>query len=190
MSERVESEEIAAQIELRMTRVADVISDLTAILVEDMPNFFVRQGKHAFLANAEKAHDMSPSDVRALKDDVSQGGLKAASDLKTQLSDVALWTETSSLINDNKTLVDCAGVWSKVKEVESSLQAILVRHGLAGPEAPVYKAPLYFVSGRYFPALAEHFWRLIGELGELEQERGEAEAQNLRSGLSSKWDDA
>jgi len=190
MTDRIGSEEIATQIELRKTRIESVIGDLRAIFVEDVPNFFSRQGKHAFLSNPDKANAMADSDVKSLKKALNDGGVQAASDLERDLSDSALWLETSNLVNDNKTLVGCQGVWSKIQEVESSLQNILATHGLSPDEPPSYKAPLYFVSGRYFPALAEHFWRLIGELQQLEDERGQAAAQDLRSGLSSKWDDA
>ena len=190
MSEGLGSEEIATQIELRKNRLAAVIADLRAVLVEDVPAFFSRQGKHAFLSNPDKASAMAETDVKALKAALVAGGAAGAQQLEADLSSESLWLSGSSLVNDNKTLVDCDGVWSKVREVESSLHAILGSHGLAGPEAPVYKAPLYFVSGRYFPALAEHFWRLLGELQALEEEKGEVEAKDLRSGLSSKWDDA
>ena len=93
-------------------------------------------------------------------------------------------------MNDNKTLVEHEAVWSKVRAIESTLQEILSSHAISGPEPASYKAPLYFVSGRYFPALAEHYWRLVGELQALEEEKGAVEAKDIRSGLSSKWDDA
>ena len=190
MSERLGPDEIATQIELRKTRLTAVIADLKAVLVEDIPSFFTRQGKHAFLSNPVKAGAMPDGDIKALKAGLVEGGRQAAAKLEDELGESSLWFESSSLVNDNKTLVDCEGVWSKVRGVESTLQSVLQEYGLAGADAPVYKAPLYFVSGRYFPALAEHFWRLIEELQALEQEKGEAEANDLRSGLSSKWDDA
>ena len=81
MSDQLGSEEIATQIELRQTRLLAVIADLKAVLVEDIPSFFSRQGKHAFLSNPTEASAMAGSDVKALKEELKAGGLEAAAAL-------------------------------------------------------------------------------------------------------------
>ena len=189
MTEALTPAEIDDQIDLRKARLDSVIADIRAILVDDIPGFFKRQAKSAFLSNPEKAHLLSRDEVGSLKANIADSGAAAAKTLNDRLGDANKWMASPSDVNDARTLVDCTEVWMEVRSIEATLQAVLEGAGLdASP--PVYKAPLYFVNGRYFPALAEHFWRLLAEIHRLKEERGEAESDRVRDSLTSKWDDA
>ena len=189
MTEALTPAEIDDQIELRKTRLDAVIKDIRAILIEDVPGFFKRQAKSAFLANPERANALSRDEIRSLKTLIADKGTEAARILNDSLGDTAKWMASPSDVNDARTLVDCTEVWMEVRSVEAMLQGVLDGAGF-DTSPPIYKAPLYFVNGRYFPALAEHFWRLLAELHGLQEERGEALADRVRDSLTSKWDDA
>jgi hypothetical protein len=181
--------DIDAQIKCRESRLLAVVDDIRAVFREDIPVYFAKQAKALFIANPLRAEALSAQEIRAFKARIQTAGDEAAVSLDERLSDATMWQANPDGVAEVRTVVDAVLVWAEVQSVASSLNEALADMGFEGA-AKVYSAPLYFVSGRYFPALAEHFWRLLAEIKSLDQAKGQAVTERIETNLSSKWDDA
>ena len=77
-----------------------------------------------------------------------------------------------------------------MQAAEKELQAFFVEFGIATAEVPQYKLPAYFVAGLYMPSLAEHYWRIVAESRELEEQKKKLAETSVRERLQAKWDGA
>ena len=184
------AKELSAQIDLRRARFESIVSELSAVLVDDLPNWAMREAKEAFLASPNVAGAMSGEALRSFKADVEAFGQETSKRLQTLLAPTARWMDGSHLSENPRTLAD-AEIWSDLNAVvDQPFDALLQQHGLRGQHSSRFKGPVYFVGGRYFPALAEHYWKLRAELVDLEREVAELSAQETRTALLDRWDNA
>ncbi len=183
-------EELDEQLTLRKERFRQIITDIRAVLRDDLPVFVEREAKAAFLAHPETAANLSGEQVRDLKQRAKAVGERAVTRLEEALSGEDIWLEPADEPADARSLVAARGVWNQVRHVEEDLSTLLREFGLVGDAAPSYKAPVYFVGGRYFPALAEHYWKLLGELRALETKRAELDKRSVRERLETRWNEA
>jgi len=190
MGETLTANEIDDQIGLRKVRFQQVIADIRAVLKADLDSFVMRETRKAFLARPDVAEGMVAERVGALKKGASELGKSLASRIDGELADVAQWDAPSHEPVNARDLIGVPGVWSRVTEVEHATHDFLQSFGLAGAEAPSYKLPAYFVAGLYMPSLAEHYWRIVVEVRELEEQRRKLSETSVRERLQSKWDDA
>ena len=182
--------ELENLLELRTEKLWQVVGEIIALLSEDIPGYMVKQTKVAFLGHVERAETMSVAAVKELKQDAVRIGSELAGSVSTKLSERAVWLAAPTEVDDIRSLAAASEVWSIVGEVETALGSLLRSCDLLGPEEAVsaYKAPMYFVGGRYFPSLSEHFWKLLKEIRELEQRKVHAQSSVTRDGLLAKWD--
>ncbi len=190
MGETLTANEIDDQIGLRKVRFQQVIGDIRAVLKADLDSFVMRETKKAFLARPDVAEAMAADRVAALKKGATELGKSLAARIDGELADATQWDAPSHEPQNPRDLVGVPGVWSRVVEVERATHDFLQSFGLAGGEAPVYKLPAYFVAGLYMPSLAEHYWRLVVEVRELEEQRRKLSETSVRERLQSKWDEA
>ena len=184
------AKELSDQIDLRRARFESIVSELSAVLVDDLPNWAMREAKEAFLAAPSVAESMTEAQLRAFKADVETFGEKAAKILEGLLGATARWLDGSHLTENPRTLTD-AEIWSDLKAaVDQPFDALLEKYGLKGQQPAQFKGPVYFVGGRYFPALSEHYWKLRAELVDLEREVAELSANEIRTALLDRWDNA
>lgn len=189
MVESLTAHEIDDQIGLRKVRFQQVISDIRAVLRSDLESFVLRETKKAFLAKPAVADAMGADKVMALKRKAVEVGKATATRVEQELADVELWVHTGGEPANTRDLVGAAQVWDKVSSVEKDLQALLSEYGLAEPQAPAYKLPAYFVGGLYMPSLAEHYWRIVAESRELEDQKRKLSENEVRERLQAKWDE-
>ena len=183
-------QQLADRIVLRRERFREVVDDLRAVLREDLPAWAVKQTRAAFLAHPEIAEELSAEQVAALKQRAADLGSARAADVDSTLSDLALWEAVRAEPTDRKSLAEATEIWGVVAGVPNALRELLLDFGLASQQPPEYRAPVYFVSGRYFPALAEHYWALLAEIRELGTRLTELAVSQQRDRLEAKWDDA
>lgn len=190
MVESLSAHEIEDQISLRKVRFQQVITDIRTVLKADVEAFVVRETKKAFLSRTDVAETMSAERVGALKKRAVELGKGLANALDAAIADPALWTAPPGEPANPRDLVGVPEVWAKVEGVEKDLQAFLAEFGIAAADAPQYKLPAYFVAGLYMPSLAEHYWRIVVETRELEDQKKKLTETSVRERLQAKWDGA
>jgi len=183
-------EELDAQIELRKKRFKQVTDDIRAVLREDLPAFVLREVKKAFLTHVEVASKMSKEDVAELKVRAASVAREIVASVDEALGDSALWLAPAEVPKNQRDISGATRVWAEVRRVEAALAELLDAYGLRGSETPLYKAPAYFVKGNYLPSLAEHYWRLVHEVQELEAQKGRIASDATRADLEAKWEEA
>lgn len=190
MVESLSATEIEDQISLRKVRFQQVIADIRAVLKADLDAFVVRETKKAFLAQGAVAEAMPTERVAALKKGAVELGKSVAAKIDAELADAALWAAPAGEPANPRDLVGIPEVWARVQGVEKALHDFLSGFGLGGAEPPGYKLPAYFVAGLYMPSLAEHYWRIVVEMRELEDQKKKLTETSVRERLQAKWDGA
>ena len=183
MVESLSAQEIEDQLGLRKVRFQQVITDIRAVLKADLEAFVVRETKRAFLARPEVADQMPQDKIVAL-------GTSLAAKTDEAIADPALWTAPAHEPHNARDLVGIPDVWARVVAAEKELHTFLQGFGIGGAEAPQYKLPAYFVAGLYMPSLAEHYWRIVVESRELEEQKKKLSETTVRDRLQAKWDGA
>jgi len=189
MVESLTATEIDDQVALRKVRFQQVIADIRVVLRSDLESYVMRETKKAFLALPAVADAMGADKVMALKRKAVEVGKAAAARIDAELADLELWAHSGSEPANTRDLVGATRVWDKVSSIEKDLQALLAEYGLAEPHAPSYKLPAYFVGGLYMPSLAEHYWRIVLDTRELEDQKRKLSENEVRERLQAKWDE-
>lgn len=185
------AKELEDQIALRRARFESIVAEVRAVLVDDIPNWAQREAKEAFVGQPEAAASLDAGALKSYKSKILALGTSASEALGAALADPTLWLEGPAVTGNPRTVRDAAGVWSKVVSlIDEPFNAVLAEHGLGGEEPSAFKGPVYFVGGRYFPTLAEHYWKLRAELVELQSEADALTATETRSTLLDRWDQA
>ncbi len=180
-------EELQGQVALRQQRLAQVISELREVLRADISSYAARECKRIFLAEPSVSESLDDARVAALKADSSSLGTSAAERIDGQIADHGLWSQGADPSEPAADLKALDSVWSIVTTVQDDVAKLLSGFGFSESVSP-YKAPAYFVDGRYFPSLAEHFWRLRIELSDLTSEIAQRSDDAVRSRLLARWD--
>lgn len=188
MVESLTTAEIDNQIELRKVRFQQVVADIRTVLRVDLDAFVMRETKKAFLARPDVADSMSADKVGALKKGAAELGKSLSQRLDAELADMALWQAGAGDPVNPRELTGVPGVMAKLHEAENAVTEFLAGYGL--PSEVSYKPPAYFVGGLYMPSLAEHYWRIVVETRELEDQKAKLSEQTTREKLQSKWDEA
>lgn len=189
MVESLTTNEIEDQIGLRKVRFQHVVADIRTVLKADLDAFVMRETKKAFLSQPEASGKMSTDEVGALKKAAIELGRALSARIDSELADVSLWSAPAGEPANPRELTGVPGVWDKLAEAEGEVRAFLAKHGLAG-DGVAYRLPAYFVGGLYMPSLAEHYWRIIAETRELEEQKQRLSEATVREKLQSKWDEA
>lgn len=188
MVESLTTHEIDDQIGLRKVRFQQVVADIRAVLKADLDAFVMRETKRAFMARPDVAESMSADKVGALKKGAVELGKSLSQRIDGELADLSLWEAPAGDPTNPRDLVGVPGVWSKLADSEKVVADFLASFGLATEVS--YKLPAYFVGGLYMPSLAEHYWRIVVETRELEEQKNKLSEQVVREKLQSKWDEA
>lgn len=178
------------RIALSRERLRQVLEQIRGVLREDLERYVTRESRRAFLDNPAAADALSDQQVAALKEQSGSASKAAADRIAGALADETMWLEAAQAPEGGRSLETLGAVWSTVCSVEGDLAALLQPFGLATDPMPSYKAPAYFVGGRYLPTLAEHYWKLREELDELTRARDQAAEDSVRGRLASRWDEA
>jgi hypothetical protein len=190
MVESLSAHEIEDQIGLRKVRFQQVIADIRTVLKADLEAFTVRETKKAFLAKSEVAETMPADRVSALRKRAAELGKSLAQRVDQAIADPTVWQAPPGEPSNARDLTGIPTMWSHVQSAEKDLLAFLHEFGIAPAEAPQYKVPAYFVAGLYMPSLAEHYWRIVIETRELEEQRKKLNETSVRERLQAKWDGA
>jgi hypothetical protein len=194
MTETLTEREIDEQIELRRQRFEHVVQDIRHLLRQDLENFVVRETRKVFLSQPDVAGAMSPEAILALRREAQAVGKAEAEAAVTKLGDIALWWTGEKLPrrdgDKSRDLSEVTAVWEAIHGVEAAFVAFMGRHGFRIDSAPVYKAPAFFVGGRYMPGLNEHYWRILDEIRELHEQRVALAERVTRERLQALWDAA
>lgn len=188
MVESLTTQEIDDQIGLRKVRFQQVVADIRTVLRVDLDAFVLRETKKVFLGKPEVAETLSTEQVVALKKGAIELGHRLSQKLEQELADLALWDAPASDPANPRDLSEVPGVWGKLVEAEKAVVEFLASHGFSTEVS--YKLPAYFVGGLYMPSLAEHYWRIVVETRELEDQKKRLSEQTTRDKLQSKWDEA
>ncbi len=188
MVESLTTHEIDDQIGLRTVRFQQVVADIRTVLRADLDAFVMRETKRAFMARPDVAETMSADKVGALKKGAIELGKSLSQRIDAELADLLLWQAPSGEPANPRDLAGVPGVWAKLAEAEKAVADYLAGFGLASEVS--YKLPAYFVGGLYMPSLAEHYWRIVVETRELEDQKKKLSEQVVKEKLQSKWDEA
>lgn len=194
MSETLTGREIDEQLELRRQRFEQVVQDIRHLLRQDLENFVVRETKKVFLGQPEVAEKMSPDAILALRREAQVIGKAEGEAAVARLGDLVLWWTGADVARKGgekmPDLSEVPAVWTHVRSVEEAFATFMRKHGFQIDVAPAYKAPAFFVGGRYMPGLNEHYWRIIDEIRELHDQRKALAERTTRDRLQALWDAA
>ncbi len=182
--------DIEQQLSLRMERFRATTGEILALILDDLPGYFQREARAAFLGSPERAAALDDERLTRFKAATREAGRRATEALAEALRDEAAWLEGPAETETPRTLEEASAVRAALGEADALLSSVLDEYGLALDPAPHYHAPVYFVGGRYFPALAEHYWKLRREIAELKADRDAARTALTREHLAERWDKA
>lgn len=189
MDELVTHADVEHAITARRERFEQTIADIVRLLEADIPRFITKRTREAFLANPAVSGAMGSDAVRALKSGAAELGGRAAARVRDEVAiDSAPWSAGPTETGTPKTL-DEAPVWASICAFEADLGALLEGAGLPASGLS-YRAPVFFIEGRYFPALAENYWRLRAEMAALAARLEVLEHDASRRDLEAVWDEA
>jgi len=178
--------QIEQQAEQTRERVKQVKTEICALLADDLPEFVKRELKKAFLAHPDVSNAMSDDTLKQLQIDISTDGLKASRNVLDGIEDDSLWFISST----GKTISDNSELWSKVSVICATVAALKKNYGFPSDnESTVYKAPTWFIGGRYLPTLSEKYWALLTELAGITAQLKAAESHDTQSELAKRWGD-
>jgi hypothetical protein len=170
-------------------RIRQVAEDVVALLSEDLPLFVEREVKRAFVNNPQFAAKMTDDTLQALKEDVRSGGLTGRDEVVSGLGDDALWFPDAAPEESRNSIAQNTALWAAVSGICSVVGDIRERYGFPEPENPIqYKPPTWFIGRRYLPTLSEKYWKLIGELLEVESKAADVINEASKSELSQRWE--
>ncbi len=178
------------RIALSQERLLQVLEQIRAVLHEDLGKFVAREARKAFLTHPEAADALTDQQVADLKTRTVAASTASADRIAAELADQSLWLEEADASEGSRSLEPLGSVWAIVRSVEADVTALLEPFGLAPDPPAVYKAPAYFVAGRFLPTLAEHYWKLRSEIDELEAARRQEAEESVKSRLAARWDEA
>lgn len=190
-------EELAALSEAEeaaRVRALSSAEDARRILAEDLPAFVVREVKKAFLASPAFADSLSDEVVAAIKAEGVRAGREGAEAAMAALAGQDPWLAGVEQLADNEaaaTFEDNPAVWAAVESISAVVVNILERHGFPPPDGGfdvTYRQPAFFVGGRHMKSVAEHYWRALREMRELQLRREQLSASARAEELGRRWD--
>ncbi len=172
--------------------IKELAQEAIAVFREDVPLFFVREGREVFLAHPARAAELDDAALKKFKETLALRGEVAATAMAEKLADPDLWLagveydeESGSLFEPNWAL------WLIISGVCDDLEDILQEYGfpvgLDGSYGISYREPKRFISGHYLPSIAEKYWKRIAELKELRARLMEVEEERRRGDLLARW---
>lgn len=181
------SEELSGQLELARQRFEQVIEQIRTVLVSDAGRFVSKSGKAAFLEQPAVSDELSDARLAELKARSNALGEALSKRLGASLAKADCWRTGPSSTSDDRSLQEVSEVWSELQKVGTETREFLGEFGFDSVDIS-YVPPKYFVGGLYLPTLVEHYWRLRHEMGTLDAQRADLEAQSTRQRLQARWD--
>ncbi len=170
-------------------RIQQVAEDVTALLSEDLPLFVERELKRAFVNNPEFAKDMSDEKLQTLKDDIRTSGQSGKERILQQLSADSIWFPSAVPEESRHSIAQNSALWATVSGICDDVVELQEKYGFPPPETPIqYRPPTWFIGRRYLPTLSEKYWKLIGELLEVESKVADVIDEASKSELSQRWE--
>lgn len=177
------------QLELRQVRFAQVIEDILKVLRADLETYVLREAKQAYLNAPIRAEEVEKEELKAYRIKAAKLASEAAEEAVKALASTERWLPPEGPPSDPRSLEGVQGVSSALGGVQARLSVLLQEFKFA-EEAPAYRYPAYFVAGFYLPTLAEHYWRIVTEIRELEAKKAELALNATRDLLEARWDEA
>ena len=173
-------------------QLESLISEMHAVLAEDLPAFPAREGKKRFLDAAERATEITDDEIAALKTALREVAEKASAQVVDQLRARDPWlSEGASPGGEARVLDGNPAVTEALGQVARATHEVLEQCGLASADEPVcYRTPTWFIGGRYMPGLIEKYWKHLAQLQEIEKERAMSEREVERRSLAQRWEEA
>ena len=139
--------------------------------------------------NPQFAATISDETLHALKDDVRNFGLEGRDKIISDLGDEGLWFPDSVPEESRHSIAHNTALWAAVSGVCSVVVELRNKYGFPESETPIqYKPPTWFIGRRYLPTLSEKYWKLVGELLEVESQAASVINEASKSELSQRWE--
>ena len=170
-------------------RIHQVAEDVIELLREDLPLFVERELKRAFVSSPEFASEMSDEKLAALKRDIRSKGEEGRDAVLARLADEALWFPDASPEEARNSIAQNSALWAAVSTVCDVVTGLREAYGFPTPENPIqYRPPTWFIGRRYLPTLSEKYWKLVGELIEIEGKMADVRDEASQTELAARWD--
>ena len=170
-------------------RIRQVAEDVTELLTEDLPLFVERELKRAFINNPEFARTMSDETLQQLKTDISVRGRSGCEQVIQRLADESIWFPDSAPEESRHSIAQNTALWGVVSSICDDVVALREAYGFPVSETPIqYRPPTWFIGRRYLPTLSEKYWKLVGELLDVESKMTEVKSEASQSELSQRWE--
>ena len=106
-----------------------------------------------------------------------------------RLADEALWFPDASPEESRNSIAQNSALWAAVSTVCDVVTGLREAYGFPMPENPIqYRPPTWFIGRRYLPTLSEKYWKLVGELIEIEAKMADVRDEASQTELAARWD--
>ncbi|MBM4386257.1 MAG: hypothetical protein FJ088_00880 [Deltaproteobacteria bacterium] len=174
-----------------LANIRCLMNEAIAVIGEDLAKFPEREVRRHFTAFVEFAETVPEQKIKEIKKEIAGNIATVAQDVIDRLSDETLWFAGVEFDGEGKSLMENVKLWESVRPVAKFTEGVLRRYKfpLLNPGTGVeYKAPTWFISGKFLPAIAEKYWKAIGELKELRKRMAEHSVESKKKELLKKWD--
>lgn len=174
-----------------LANIRSLMNEAIAVIREDLTKFPEREVRRHFAAFVEFAETLPDQKIKEIKREIAENVAAVVQEAIDRLSDETLWFAGVEFDGEGKSLMENVKLWESVKPVAKFTEGILRKYKfpLLNPGIGVeYKAPTWFISGKFLPAIAEKYWKAIGELKELRKRITEHSVESKKKELLKKWD--
>lgn len=184
------------QLDAAERRLRETAEGVVRLLVEHVAHYPEAEIRRRFLASDALDH-VGDSALRLLRADAAQLGRATVARIEKELAWPGPWllsvVELPAISRDNRqSLREFPLLWAPLASLDSELEALASRHGLAGDDRQPagYQLPKMFVGGLYLPTETEKLLKAFGEIADLRGKLDNQTADGRRQTREKRWQDA
>jgi hypothetical protein len=189
-------QELEERLRILEDKVKKDAREIVELLRVHFPRFVERVVKSRYEASGEFADSLSSAQLKALKDDVTATGQRAASELLPPLEEWSIWIELGRPVPAQAERKDLAGnpeVSARLQKIGDVVYELLERHKFPGLQKEefkdAYRLPSSFIPGRGLAlSLVESYWRNLEEYQGIRDALKQVKEREARAKRADRWD--
>ena len=188
MSEKT-LEQLDEEIESIKERLAAQIQEIVDIIVNDLPNYALKNIRRAFIEDVQFAEKMTDAELGEFKARIESFGRELSEGTRSALLEDMdkWWGKGVSLESAGKTLDGNPSIAPILAGIGEKISEFIRHEGLSAVEIQ-YKTPARFIDGKYPPGMIEKYWAQLANLRSAEEQRAELDMEARKARLAQRWD--
>ena len=188
MSEKT-LEQLDEEIESIKERLAAQIQEIVVIIVNDLPNYALKNIRRAFIEDVQFSEKMTDEELTAFKARIAEFGRILSEETRSALLENMdkWWGKDVYLESAGKTLDGNLQIAPILNRIGEKITEFIQKEGLKEIEIQ-YKTPARFIDGKYPPGMIEKYWAQLANLRAAEEQRSELDMEARKARLAQRWD--